>query len=202
MLLGSMVWLPDVAEAIGFTRFAKHAALAVCLMIFMSGFAVGGVINSASAGVTGCFMASLNIFILRGFFPDGVVPGTPGGFVSMASIIGWVDYAMFNLYMLAGNFRMGFRITGMALNTGFMLCFLNPLDETVFSKNFKINPNGAAVSAFIGTCFGALAAILAVLLPYPLSFSTSNMKVNAKTVSEDVCKLFFDAVQYFNGHTA
>jgi hypothetical protein len=87
----------------------------------------------------------------------------------------------------------------MALNTGFMLCFLNPEDQTVFSKNFKINPNGAAVSAFIGTCFGALCALLAVLLPYPLSFATGNMKANAKSVSEDMCKLFHASVEYFCG---
>jgi len=172
MCLGSLVWLPEWAESIGMTRFAKHSALAVCLMIFMSGTTVGGVVNGASAGVMGCFMACLNIFILRGFFPDGVEPGTPAGFVPLPAFVGWVDLGLFNLYMLAGNFRMGFRITGMALNTGFMLCFLNPLDQTVFSKNFQINPNGAAVSAFIGTCFGSAAATLAVLLPYPLGFST------------------------------
>merc|ERR1719484_26654 len=99
MVLGTMVWLPDVAAAIGFDRFAKHAALAICLMIFMSGFSVGGVINTASAGVTGCFMACLNIFLLRGFFPDGVTPGTPGNMIPFAQIIGWLDLGFFNLYM-------------------------------------------------------------------------------------------------------
>eukprot|EP00929_Paragymnodinium_shiwhaense_P036405 TRINITY_DN1951_c0_g5_i1.p1 TRINITY_DN1951_c0_g5~~TRINITY_DN1951_c0_g5_i1.p1 ORF type:complete len:843 (-),score=270.86 TRINITY_DN1951_c0_g5_i1:159-2687(-) len=202
MILGSLVWMPEWAASIGMTRFAKHSALAVCLMIFMSGTSVGGVINGASAGVMGCFLACLNIFILRGFFPDGVEPGTPLGFVSVPAVVGWIDLGLFNLYMLAGNFRMGFRITGMALNTGFILCFLNPLDQTVFSKNFKINPNGAAVSAFIGTCFGSLAATTAVLLPYPLGFSTARMKDNGKTASEDLCKLYMAAVDYFKGHTA
>eukprot|EP00929_Paragymnodinium_shiwhaense_P003477 TRINITY_DN103_c1_g7_i2.p1 TRINITY_DN103_c1_g7~~TRINITY_DN103_c1_g7_i2.p1 ORF type:complete len:729 (+),score=254.48 TRINITY_DN103_c1_g7_i2:159-2189(+) len=104
--------------------------------------------------------------------------------------------------MLAGNFRMGFRITGMALNTGFILCFLNPDDQTVFSKNFKINPNGAAVSAFIGTCLGSVAAIVAVLLPYPLGFSTREMKANGNAASEDMSKLFCSAVEYFCGAKA
>jgi len=199
MFLGSMVWMPEVAAKFGLTRFAKHASLAACLMIFMSAPTVGGVINGASAGVTGCFMACLNIFILRGFFPDGVTPGTPAGFASVEQVIGWIDLGFFNLYMLSGNFRMGFRITGMALNTGFMLCFLNPLDQTVFSKNFVINPNGAAVSAFIGTCFGSLCAVLAVLLPYPLGFSTGKMKEGGLTASEDVCKMYMAAVDYFKG---
>merc|ERR1719258_170935 len=102
----------------------------------------------------------------------------------MPSLVGWLDLGFFNLYMLAGNFRMGFRITGMALNTGFMLCFLNPLDQTVFSKNFQINPNGAAVSAFLGVCIGSGCAVLAVLLPYPLGWASANMKSAGKAASE------------------
>eukprot|EP00929_Paragymnodinium_shiwhaense_P101961 TRINITY_DN6515_c0_g1_i2.p1 TRINITY_DN6515_c0_g1~~TRINITY_DN6515_c0_g1_i2.p1 ORF type:complete len:653 (+),score=206.56 TRINITY_DN6515_c0_g1_i2:2-1960(+) len=79
------------------------------------------------------------------------------------------------------------------------MCFLNPMDKTVFSKNFQINPNGAAVSAFLGTCMGSVAATLAVLLPYPLGWATDDMKASAKNVSEDTCKLFIQAVHYFRG---
>lgn len=199
MLLGSLVWMPELAESLGMTRFAKHAALAICLMIFMSGTTVGGVINGASAGVSGCFLACFCTFMLRGFFPDGVEPGTPKGMFQAAAVIGWIHICFFNLFVLAGNFRMGFKLTAMAMNTSFMLCFLNPEDKTPFSKNFQINPNGAAVSAFIGTCFGSLCAFLSVMLPYPLGWSTATMKANAKAASEDICKLFLGAVEYYNG---
>eukprot|EP00929_Paragymnodinium_shiwhaense_P028505 TRINITY_DN164_c3_g2_i5.p1 TRINITY_DN164_c3_g2~~TRINITY_DN164_c3_g2_i5.p1 ORF type:complete len:754 (+),score=213.91 TRINITY_DN164_c3_g2_i5:172-2262(+) len=121
------------------------------------------------------------------------------GHFSTESIVGWLDLAVFNLIMLSGNFRPGFKITGMALNCGFMMCFLNPDDQTVFSKNFKINPNGAAVSAFLGTCMGSLCAILAVLLPYPLGWATNVMKSSSEAASEDTCKLFIAAVDYFKG---
>ena len=43
-----------------------------------------------------------------------------------------------------------------------MLAFQNPLDASVYSKNFKINPNGVAVSSFIGIALGSLAAVLAM----------------------------------------
>merc|ERR1719424_1378769 len=112
------------------------------------------------------------------------------GWSSTPSVVGWLDLGIYNLLVLSFNCRMGFRMTAMALNVGFMMCFLNPEDKTVFSKNFKINPNGAAVSAFVGVCLGSLCAVLAVVLPYPLGFSTSNMKIAGKNSSDDLCKLF------------
>eukprot|EP00929_Paragymnodinium_shiwhaense_P010922 TRINITY_DN115_c0_g1_i1.p1 TRINITY_DN115_c0_g1~~TRINITY_DN115_c0_g1_i1.p1 ORF type:complete len:846 (-),score=258.84 TRINITY_DN115_c0_g1_i1:110-2647(-) len=200
MMLGTLVWVPSVAETLGMERFTKHVPLAICLMVFFAAPTFGAVVNTATAGMAGAFMATLNIFILRGFFADGVTPGK--GHFSVESIVGWTDLAFFNFFMLSGNFRPGFKITGMALNCGFMMCFLNPLDQTVFSKNFKINPNGAAVSAFLGTCMGSLCAVLALLLPYPLGWASKNMKTAAKQASEDMCKLFFAAVTYYKGDAA
>jgi len=197
LLIGSMVWFPTQTKAIGMNNYAQHAGLAACLMIFFTTFTIGGVLNTASQGISGAFVASLNIFLLRGFFPDGVTPGM--GLTSAPSLVGWTDLALYNLFVLGFNCRMGFRMTAMALNVSFMMCFLNPADQTVFSKNFKINPNGAAVSAFIGVCIGSLCATLAVLLPYPLGFATANMKSAGKATSEDMCKLFIAATKYFKG---
>jgi hypothetical protein len=83
-----------------------------------------------------------------------------------------------------------------------MMCFLNPNDQTVFSKNFQININGAAVSAFLGVCIGSLCAFLAVALPYPLGFASKDMKANGMVATEDTCKLFIAAVKYFKGQSA
>ena len=71
-----------------------------------------------------------------------------------------------NLLFLCTDNRMGTRMFFMANHTGFMLAFLNPMDQTVYSKNFKINPNGVAVSSFLGVALGSLAAILAMCIPY------------------------------------
>jgi hypothetical protein len=198
MLLGTLVWLPEFTKSLD--RFSKHASLAVCLMIFFAGPTVGAVLNNASAGVSGCFLACVNIFLLRGFFPDGVSTGM--GHTSLPSIIGWADVLLYNLFVLGFNCRMGFRMTAMALNVNFMMCFLNPEDQTVFSKNFRINPNGAAVSAFLGTCLGSVGALAAICLPYPLGFSTSVMKSSGKSCAEDMCKLFISSVRYFKGTRA
>ena len=133
-LIGCMVWLPEQTKAVGMTRFAPFAGLAGCLMCFFSTFSVGGVLNTASAGISGCFVSCFNIWMLRGFFPDGVTPADTS--TSPATIVGWLDLAIFNLLVLGFNCRMGFRFTAMAVNVGFMMCFLNPADKTVFSKNW------------------------------------------------------------------
>ena len=91
-LIGCMVWLPEQTKAAGLGRFAQFAGLAGCLMCFFSTFSVGGVLNTASAGISGCFVACFNIWLLRGFFPDGVTPGM--GFTSAPSLVGWVDLAI------------------------------------------------------------------------------------------------------------
>jgi len=196
-LIGCMVWLPEQTKAAGLGRFAQFAGLAGCLMCFFSTFSIGGVLNTASAGISGCFVACFNVWFLRGFFPNGVDEGMT--FTSPASLVGWLDLAIFNLLVLGFNCRMGFRMTSMAVNVGFMMCFLNPADKTVFSKDFKINPNGAAVSTFLGVCIGSLCAVLSVALPYPMGWASNNMKAAGKAASEDTCKLFIAAVKYFKG---
>merc|ERR1719265_3007939 len=100
------------------------------------------------------------------------------------------------------NLSMGFRMFSMATNTGFMLMFLNPADQTPFSKNFKINMNGTAVNSFIGVSIGSVAAIVAMCLPYPWCFAFTAMKANSNKVSEDTCKLFSACVDYFKGSNA
>merc|ERR1719313_2062749 len=90
-LIGCMVWLPEQTKAAGLGRFAQFAGLAGCLMCFFSTFSIGGVLNTASAGISGCFVACFNVWLLRGFFPNGVEPGMTGS--SPASIVGWLDLA-------------------------------------------------------------------------------------------------------------
>jgi hypothetical protein len=197
MLIGSLVWIPENATYFGMENITKHAALAVCLMIFFVTTTLGGVLNTASAGISGCFTACVNIWLLRGFFPDGVTPGMHS--FSTAAVVGWINLAIYTLLVLGFNCRMGFRMTALALNVGFMMCFLNPADKTVFSKNFGLDPHGAAVSAFVGVCIGSICAVLAVALPYPLGFASRNMKEAGKMASEDTCKLFIAAVKYFRG---
>merc|ERR1719375_1609242 len=138
--------------------------------------------------------------MMRGFFPDGVRPSD--GPFSTTNICGWANFILFDLAFLATDCRMGTRMFFMANHTGFMLAFLNPMDQTVYSKNFKINPNGVAVTSFIGIALGSVAAVIAMCIPYPWGFAFSTMKGNATAASKDTARLFIAAVKYFNGDHA
>merc|ERR1719316_1904112 len=199
MLLATIVWVPAVQE-MGFARFAPYIPLATCVFIFTINPMFGAVVANAHAGIIGTFIACFNIFMMRGFFPDGVTADSANS--SPENIVGWLDYLLFNLYFLMTDSRMGTRMFAMACHTGFMLAFLNPMDQTVYSKNFKINPNGVAVSSFLGVSLGSLAAILAMCIPYPWGFAFSAMKGNALAASKDTARLFIAAVKYFNGDHA
>merc|ERR1719375_1693254 len=138
--------------------------------------------------------------MMRGFFPDGVRPSD--GPFSTTNICGWANFILFDLAFLATDCRMGTRMFALANHTGFMLAFLNPMDQTVYSKNFQINPNGVAVSSFLGVALGSVAAIIAMLIPYPWGFGYRAMKANAISASKDTSRLFIGAVKYFSGARA
>jgi len=199
-VMATLVWVPATSEIGDLKRFKAFMPLAICVFIFTINPIFGQVVDNATAGILGTFVACLNIFILRGFFAEGVEPGM--GHFSTPSIVAWTDLCIFNLLCLICNVRMAFRMFAMATNTGFILMFLNPADQTPFSKNFKINMQGTAVSSFIGVSIGSVCGIVAMCLPYPWRFAYSDMKSNANAVSADTCKLFSAAVDYFKGANA
>merc|ERR1719262_1705696 len=199
MVLASIVWVKAVQDA-GFARFAPYIPLATCVFVFTLNPLFGAVVNNCHAGIIGTFLACFNIFMMRGFFPDGVTPEHTG--FSTTNIAGWLNYLLFNLLFLATECRMGVRMFAMACHTGFMLAFLNPMDASVYSKNFQINPNGIAVSSFIGIAFGSIVAIIAMCIPYPWGFAFSGMKGNATSATKDTARLFVAAVKYYSGDHA
>jgi len=83
-----------------------------------------------------------------------------------------------------------------------LLAFLNPADQTVFSKNFRINPNGTAVSCLKVTVIACALTICANLLPTPFRFAFDDMKDNAKRMSAYVAKNFISSVDYYKGAKA
>merc|ERR1719229_62558 len=136
--------------------------------------------------------------MLRGFFPDGVLRAE--GLTSPAAVVGWLDVMIFNFIFIAGDFRPGTKFFAMGNNTGFMLAFLNPDDAGAnWSKNFKINPNGTAVSCIKVTIIASILTCCANLLPVPFKFAYVSMKENAKRISAYVAKNIISSVDYYKG---
>ena len=72
-LLACIIWIPATKPYVQ-DGFAKYVPLTI-LMIFFNIHKVFGVVVDNTSGVLfGTIFAFLNIFILRGFFPDGVTP--------------------------------------------------------------------------------------------------------------------------------
>lgn len=198
-LLASIIWFPAVGNLVP-ADWKKYIAVGVMVIFFNLSWHFGSVLGAGTAAIQGTFYASFNIFMLRGFFPDGRTPEM--GHMSTASVIGWLDLALFNMFFLSTDMRMGVKMFALANNTYFMLCFLNPQDETVFSKNFKFNPDGTAVNAVKVAILSSIFACFANLLPIPEGFASSDMKSNAKRVSAYMAKSFIGSVEYYAGSKA
>jgi hypothetical protein len=197
-ILGCGIWIKGLDNYID-EGFLRYIPFAVLMIFFMMQWVFGNIIGSCTAAIIGTFWPVLNIFILRGFFPDGVTPGMKPW--STESIVGWVDLALFNFIFLTTDMRMPVRMFAMGSNTTFMLCFLNPADQTVFSKNFQINPNGTAVLCLKMTCIACFLTLLANLLPTPFKFAFYDMKKGAKRVSAYMAKSYIQSVDYYRGAT-
>lgn len=200
--LASLMWVPsaqpylDQGEILT-TGFAKYFPLFVLVIFFTMSPIFGTILCNATAAILGTSFAVVNIYVLRGFFPQGVRPGE--GHLALASLFGWFNIAIFNLIFLALDVRAGVKMFAMAFNTGFMLSFLNPEDNTPFSMNFHVDRNCTAVNCLKFTCLACLLTLLANLLPVPFRFAITDMQANAKRVSAYVAKDFIATVQHCQG---
>lgn len=195
-LLGCIIWIPATKPYVN-EGFAKYVPLTILMIFFNIAKVFGVVVDNTSGVLLGTICAFLNIFIMRGFFPDGVTP--EHGLFAGAAIAGWLDLAAYNMFFLVADVRPMTRCFALAHHTGFMLSFLNPNDSTPFSKNFKLNLNGTAFQCVYVTMIACCLTLLAHLLPYPFEFARASMKDNAKRCSAYVSKCFIGAADYYDG---
>merc|ERR1719159_474856 len=145
-ILASAIWIPGLDQYIP-KIYAQYIPLSVMMIFFTINPVFGGIVGASTAAILGTFFAVANIFILRGFFPDGSQRSHSMGIYNPAAVVGWLDVMIFNFIFIASDVRGGTKLFAMGHNTGYMLAFLNPDDKGAnWSKNFKINPNGTAVS--------------------------------------------------------
>jgi hypothetical protein len=195
-MLATAIWIPSTKWLFP-QGFLKFVPVSILIIFFTINRIFGCIVANATAAMVGTWWAVVNIFILRGFFPDGVTPGM--GWTSPAFIVGWIDLICFWFFFLATDMRMGVRMFAMAGTTGYMLAFLNPNDQSVYSKNFVINPDGIAVSNLKVTVVCLLLTMAANLLPIPFGFASDDMKVKSKRAAAFVAKKFLSSTDYYRG---
>jgi hypothetical protein len=196
-ILASVIWIPGLDQYVP-KVYAQYIPLSVMMIFFTINPVFGGIVGASTAAIIGTFFAVANIFILRGFFPDGATRAM--SLASPATVIGWLDVMIFNFIFISADVRPGVKLFAMGHNTGYMLAFLNPDDMSAnWSKNFRINPNGTAVSCLKVTILACCMTMLANLLPTPFKFAYHDMKENAKRVSAYVAKNIISSVDYYKG---
>mmetsp|Transcript_20656 Transcript_20656/g.39213 ORF Transcript_20656/g.39213 Transcript_20656/m.39213 type:complete len:875 (+) Transcript_20656:71-2695(+) len=196
--MGLLVWDGDrIDRWTGFGKYADYMPSAICILIYTIDLNFGTVLKNALAIIIGVFWATLNIVVLRGFFPDGVEPGM--GTFAKERVAGWVNLTGFNLIFLVVDVQNKTRIFAIAQNMFAILAFLNPDNTIVFSKNFHLDSTGNAVRSFIGFSVGAVFAILMMLIPYPFGVAYTTMRSNASKTSADMARMFILAVKYCSG---
>merc|ERR1719399_682716 len=161
---------------------------------------VGTALGNAIAGINGTFWACFHMWFMNGIFPGGMKEGMSP--TSACAIFGWANFLIFTFVILISKCGIGTKMFALATDIGFMLAFLDPKSTMPFSENFTISHRGTAVNVLLATIIGCLAAPLMNLIPYPMSFATTNMKENAVKASKDTAKLFESIIEYYSGSEA
>merc|ERR1719214_204205 len=195
-LIASIVWVPAIRQPFP-NQIQARIPLVLCLFVFTVNPLLGTAINNGFAGIVGTFWACLHMWVMNGIFPGGMKEGMSP--TSATAIFGWVNFLLFTFIFLFCKCGMGTKMFALATDIGFMLAFLDPKSTLFFSENFTISHRGTAVNTILATILGCLAAPLMNLLPYPMSFASSNMKNAAMKASKDSGKLFEAIIEYYSG---
>lgn len=201
-LMGCLVWNEGFFHqhpvlGTDLAGYADYMPTAICILIYTIDPHFGTVLRNAAASITGVAFATLNIVLLRGIFPNGVEPGMPT--FSIERIAGWANALAFNFIFLVLDCQNKTRIFAIAQNMASILAFLDPDNKISFSKNFEVTWSGAAVRGFVGCTFGAVFALLVMLVPYPFGVAFPSMRSNASKATADMAKMFILATSYCNG---
>merc|ERR1719146_309540 len=198
-LLGAIVWVPAVRKPFP-NQVQARIPLVICLFVFTINTLFGTAVQNCCCGIIGTFVACFHMWVMNGIFPGGMKEGMSP--TSATAIFGWANFLIFTFIVLWCKCGIGTKMFALATDIGFMLAFLDPASTVPFSENFTISHKGTAVNTMLATILGCLAAPLMNLVPYPMFFSSTNMKSNAVKASKDTAKLFEALITYYCGSEA
>lgn len=141
---------------------------------------IGATIRSAAELMIGTFIAVLTIFLMLGFYPDGVAKDIDGHVYKFGIMCGFFYF----LGVIWLNFPMKLKIFCLLRFSEYLMDFLNPsanVAET-YSVGFHFKLHGTAAKAFVGAFAGSVLALLACLLPCPHLAIVEAEKESFKTI--------------------
>merc|ERR1719321_1922693 len=198
-LLASIVWIPAIRKPFP-NEIQARVPLMVCLFVFTINPLLGTAVQNCCCGIIGTFVACFHMWVMNGIFPGGMKEGMSP--TSATAIFGWANFLIFTFLVLWCKCGIGTKMFALATDIGFMLAFLDPASTVPFSENFTISHKGTAVNTMLATILGCAAAPLMNLVPYPMFFSSTNMKSNAVKASKESAALFVAVIEYYSGNEA
>jgi len=164
-------YLPSIIIAIGFTVFAN----------------VGTTIMFALQGVFGTLLAEVNAFLLCRYFED------------RSTTVAIVDFAVVTCIILWLNLDINTKLFTLSWTAYFAMTFASP--KANLWDFMELRWDSEMVTIIIVQTAGSLLAILAVLLPYPLT-ALGAAKRRAARTAQEMSELLVVVTQYYCGTQA
>jgi len=163
----------------------------VIYFIYTLYLTTGQTIYFAWGGILGTLFATIDIFVMYGFFPDGVTKGGPDYII----YIGIADGVLFVTGMLFLNFDLLTQIFALATFVWYWMAFMEPSEEA-FSKNFKIKADGVAVAGLVVACAGTLGAVFVSFVPYPM-WAMTKARSASRGVAKELCETWEAVITFY-----
>eukprot|EP00929_Paragymnodinium_shiwhaense_P109387 TRINITY_DN75796_c0_g1_i1.p1 TRINITY_DN75796_c0_g1~~TRINITY_DN75796_c0_g1_i1.p1 ORF type:complete len:856 (-),score=256.87 TRINITY_DN75796_c0_g1_i1:132-2699(-) len=163
----------------------------IMMLVFTLYKTVGETVYLAWCGMLGTFLATAAIWGMFGVYPHGYA-----GHTGMAPVFfGCTCGFFFYWSTLFFNFDMNTRIFALSNFCWFLMSFLDPHEDD-FNKNFSVKLGGTALNGMATAGMGCFFAILASLLPYPMSALTQ-AKTTARELIDIQCNVWVSASECF-----
>jgi len=135
--------------------------------------------------------------VMNGIHPGGVRDGTS----DTVFWVGVADYMLFTMLILATGFGFEVKIPATIFTGVFMMDFLNPKSEAVYSAAWGFNVRGVAFSIIVQFFIGAGLGVLTNLVPYPL-FALDKARDISLNLVEELAEAWQAGIKSFASATS
>jgi len=186
ILKPGMVAGTDIMRDLGW--FTPGVAVYFIYTLYLT---TGQTLYFAWGGILGTLLATIDIWVMYGFFPTGVTKDSPDHVL----YIGLANGILFVAGLLFLNFDLLTQIFALCTFVWYWMAFMEPGSEK-FSKNFTIRADGVAVAGLIVACFGCLGAVAVSMVPYPM-WAMTKARSSATGICRELCETWEAVIGFY-----
>jgi len=157
---GATYWIPSLAWLQQEGLSMQYVAAMLAFMLWKD---IGSTMQLIWTGFCGTALAVLNCILLFHVYPLGMARHDS---FSGPWWFGMIDFWIFVFFVLGFQLSTNLRMFALSWHAYFSMCFINPHNTTVFTKNiFHLLLSCPAINALMGCILGSQLAILCTLFP-------------------------------------